>query len=40
MGFLLVGPAGQISNLLIHDLKGFAEFVSLNRGLLNLGLTD
>ncbi|AEW00152.1 hypothetical protein Niako_3864 [Niastella koreensis GR20-10] len=36
---LFVGTTGQISNLLIQDLKVLGEFVSLNGGLMRIGLT-
>jgi hypothetical protein len=35
-GFLLVGTTGQISNLLIQDLKALGEFVGLNMGLIKI----
>jgi hypothetical protein len=36
----LVGPAGQMSNLLIWDLKALGEFINHNEGLIRIGTAD
>jgi hypothetical protein len=39
VGFLSVGTTGQISNLLIQDIKHLGAFISLNGDLIRIGLT-